>query len=548
MSAFEEQLARVLPLDSAEGRVARRGAVRSALKAGDGARASALAARFLDEAAGDEAMTAGLQKILRSRQLSNPYHLSELSQQPPPPEITVPAMWATGRSERSSLSIPSIPKLAALAGQHMFGEWTPAFLSLEREQLELDRAPRGGFDPLDLAQAGWAIVFAAGTTKEVRQALEPLVAWRRMQATKAGVRRFAEFEYRPGDSSVSFVAEYRTDPDAFDPADGAHYLLLVGSPEQIPFEVQYNLDISYAVGRLDFERVEDYAKYAQAVVARESSAVAHESERQGKWGVFAPSYDEVTKRIHDDLVVPLLRRFDRRPVRGWQRLETLGESASVSRISEALKTADFLLMGCHGWGLDPADPQQRKFMGALLDYDGQAFSAADIDPEVDLGGLVPFLFASSSGDSPQFDESEERVDKKLPAPNAVTARLAQRLLLQGAGAVLAGVGRAWTEPYSDQRKRIQIDAFEDSIRRILRGYPVGFAAEVFNHRYVSLVASLAVLLELEQRSDRRVDRDFADLSCELQDARSFVVLGDPAVRLPVVVEADATKPRAGSGS
>ena len=47
VSSLEEKLAEVLPPSQPEGRIARRGAVRAALKAGDPARAQALAQRYL---------------------------------------------------------------------------------------------------------------------------------------------------------------------------------------------------------------------------------------------------------------------------------------------------------------------------------------------------------------------------------------------------------------------------------------------------------------------------------------------------------------------
>jgi len=61
--SLEEELAKALPVAEAEGRIARRGAVRAALKAGDYARAHALADGYLAEEAPRSLKTA-LRKIL----------------------------------------------------------------------------------------------------------------------------------------------------------------------------------------------------------------------------------------------------------------------------------------------------------------------------------------------------------------------------------------------------------------------------------------------------------------------------------------------------
>jgi hypothetical protein len=441
--------------------------------------------------------------------------------------------------EPAAASSTLVTEIAALARARTLDDaaLTKSRLEIHKRRLGIHRAPRDGFDPLQLSQAGWAIVFPVGTPPEIRKALEPLVAWRREEAAKKCARRFAELEYRPGDTRVSFLSEYGAELDGADPADVPYYLLFVGSPEEIPFEFQYQLDIQYAVGRIDFERAEDYARYAGAVVARERAAVEKTTAQDRQYGIFAPREEgDVTGRIHDELVLALLKRLTNRPARRWRCSKALAAGATIERLAELVGTCDFLFTGCHGWGLAPGDPLQRECMGALLDQNSNAFSAASVPADLKLDGLLAFLFTCASGGTPRYDDFEELESGPKPlAEKAFTARLPQQLLLQGAGAVFAHVGRAWTYSFSRQGGRTQIDAFEDTIRRILQGHPIGHAAEIFNHRHVMLAADLMIVRELERHTGRAADQELADLFCALRDARNFVVLGDPAVRLPVAV-------------
>lgn len=64
VSSLEEELARALPLSESEGRIARRGAVRAALKAGDYPRAHALADGYLAEEGAPRSLKTALRKIL----------------------------------------------------------------------------------------------------------------------------------------------------------------------------------------------------------------------------------------------------------------------------------------------------------------------------------------------------------------------------------------------------------------------------------------------------------------------------------------------------
>ena len=64
VSSLEEGLAKMLPVSESEGRIARRGAVRAALKAADYARAHALAEGYAAEEDAPRSLKAALRKIL----------------------------------------------------------------------------------------------------------------------------------------------------------------------------------------------------------------------------------------------------------------------------------------------------------------------------------------------------------------------------------------------------------------------------------------------------------------------------------------------------
>jgi hypothetical protein len=64
VSSIEEELAKAHPVSGAQGRIARRGAVRAALKSGDYARAYALADRYLAEDAAPESLKTELRTTL----------------------------------------------------------------------------------------------------------------------------------------------------------------------------------------------------------------------------------------------------------------------------------------------------------------------------------------------------------------------------------------------------------------------------------------------------------------------------------------------------
>lgn len=439
------------------------------------------------------------------------------------------------RDERIAKSKADLLRRAALAQ-------TPGFLGLPYD-----------VDPLKISQAGWALVFAAGASAELRAALDPLLVHRRKEVAPD---RLKILEYRQGESLLDWLKRHNASPGNIDPKRVPYYLLLVGDPVQIPFDFQCLLDIEYAVGRLSFDHLDEYRQYVASIIEYETKNVRNARETV-VWGT-RHSGDAFTDLSTTYLTSPLCNGENDEPPlgskEGFALRPYLKDQATKEQLLEILacdggrRAPAVLFTASHGVGWPKTVPEvQRAMQGALLcqDWTGVGtinashfITATEVPDEANVHGMIAMMVACYSAGIPEFDafaEARERGPVQIAGQPFVSA-LPQRLLSHARGAALAVVGhieRIWSFSFAPPDFSSQVTPFRNFFGRIMSGQPVGHAMTDFNSRYGVLAADLLKDLDQTQTGPKPSDEELVWKWIERTDAQNFVVLGDPAARIRV---------------
>jgi hypothetical protein len=415
---------------------------------------------------------------------------------------------------------------------------------------EAHYAPKEGVDPKKLEETGWGVIFSFGADPAVYEALSPLLQLRRQQAGERYREYLGPDAYRGAtadslaESKQDFLKRHGAGPGPVDPLIVPYYLLIVGDPESIPFRFQYQLDVQYAVGRIHFESIADYAAYAQTVVAAETGALAL-PRRAAIFGV-ANNGDGATRMSHDELAQPLAEWAATQP--GWTVDKIVNGDATKARLASLLHSdaPAFLFTASHGMCYNNGDARQLAQQGALLcqDWPGPSFQETipddfffcgeDVAGDARIFGTIAMHFACFGAGTPQLSDFSTEGPPPAIAPKSFLGRLPQRLLAHPRGGALAVIGhveRAWGCSFHWDRAGSQTEVFKSTIKRLTEGHPVGSALEYFNGRYAELSSYLSSALE-DVKFGAAVDPYLlSGLWTANNDARSYALIGDPAVRL-----------------
>ena len=414
----------------------------------------------------------------------------------------------------------------------------------------------------NLQESGWGIIFPADADPADRDGLRPLLDHRRAQVTKRYPSRYREFQgdqaYRPGDSVFDFLTRQGLGVGQDDPERVPRVLLLAGSPQQIPLETQYLLSqMGYAVGRIHFNDPAEYKNYAASVVAAEKDSQLGSR----RIAMFAPLHagdpgTNLTNRFMTSLATSLHQRFS-----DWEIVRIIADAADRPALLQLFRgergRAALQVIGGHGLPARLGDPLQTRKQGSIVCSDWSGFGAIfsghfvgpdDVPTDSDLQGSIIFMFSEFSAGTPKFsDFPSVKNPKRQLAEQDFLAPLSMRLLSLpcAALAILGHIDTHWAYSITGEEGRMtEVDfySFLYLLLDLMRGFPIGAATRHLRDRYNALRTALDVLESAaNERSKADEDAEDQDVSSRKRmieqqriattDARNWIILGDPAVRL-----------------
>ncbi|MBN9686155.1 MULTISPECIES: hypothetical protein [unclassified Corallococcus] len=417
----------------------------------------------------------------------------------------------------------------------------------------------------DFPAQRWGIVYPRGPEGE--RLLELIAPLRELRQEEQG----GEVRVYAVPSGLDREAAHRWKERHFDTENGQEqdrprYVLILGDLDAVSLEFQQVLATNALVGRLVFPSEDGYRAYVQKVVrwARTPSDV----ERAQTLFYTARDHTDATRIGHDQLMVPSVeecRRLQREgrlpadPPRHWIE-QGIGQDSAVARFLEFARGAEpsVLFSLSHGLGQPKgrnwnSAEEQRARQGALLLPQDELLCAEDVATVPFLPGGIWLCFACFSGGTPEqsayaswFHDLEPReaaLVKALMRPHKDSpfiAALPQAALSNPEGplAVLGHVDLAWTQSFND-RGRSRFMRFAGFIQALAKRRRVGAAMAGILKAVAETGAALTSSYH-QQRKALMSGQTYAGSPAEqadrwmlYHDLSSFVLLGDPAVQLPL---------------
>jgi hypothetical protein len=428
-----------------------------------------------------------------------------------------------------------------------------------------------GGDPGSLGDQGWGVIAPRGDAGDRLLALaRPLLDQRAAdQGREVPVHRVP-----PGMSrtqAAAWIDRKLVDNALQDDIPG--YLLVLGPPDEVSFELQQVLAGAFSVGRLAFDREPGYEAYIAKLLASERAAAPSPARAvYFAAGDGTPATDLARRRLIEPCIADAeqQRAAGRFAAREIVAIDDDDPARAADRLLAAAAAAgpNVVFSSSHGTGAPrggwPSPGARRAQQGALWlggrqTLDAELLAQAPFAP----GGawLVFACFAAGTPARSAYHPWLSRLEAhgahggdlasvlvSLPAegePPFVSA-LAQAALANPRGplAVIGHVDLAWSYGFLDLDKRTRGERhrrFHELMAQLVKGTRVGLALAASLQRARNQVQTELAIAAGEAEAETDAASDPAALErvrlghrwMVLRDLEGYVALGDPAARLHV---------------
>lgn len=291
-------------------------------------------------------------------------------------------------------------------------------------------------------EVGWGLVLADDDALDVAAKARGDDAPEPLRALLASRANAPVLRYRP-DLSVGHLRRYYEDGAIQDlsaqaPKPGVEkgriprYLLIYGSPDRIPWRIQYALNMSCCVGRLDLEG-EGLEHYVSALI---DGFEAPDARAPLVWSVDhgAPDITWLMARAIGRRLFEGFRQDDDLTGRTWLGDGDATLAQLIANVGE--RRPALIVTTSHGMTGPLADPVElKRRLGGLVDVGHAPLTPDALDANA-AAGAIWYAHACCSAGS----DAETRYEGLLPADGPVAAMLAG--IAAAAGAMVAPLPRA----------------------------------------------------------------------------------------------------------
>jgi hypothetical protein len=405
-------------------------------------------------------------------------------------------------------------------------------------------------DPGDPRQAGWTFLLNKNDPllNSLKEILRPLAKHRGMENHEDPLlfndKTTDWFEWL-NNNYYALKLEGKKSPQ---------YILIVGTPQQVPFRFQSVLSTVANVGRLDFDSLEDLQTYVDKIIRLEA-VPDPVLEREAIF--FAPDFGlpDPTYFSREYMAKPLSQHVQNNLKITSHCL--FGREATKDNLVSTLRSHKpaIIYTASHGLGAinEPFEVQKRINGGICCQYQNQSglnsiFTADDVPNGQFLEGSIFFQFACFGYGTPAISDFSHWLDgfTKRNTEADFVAALPKRLLAHPKGpiayighldmAFLHGFANVQS-PHIVDRWHDRIEPFKAAIDNLLGVQPSGFSMLDMNRRYSVCNALITSIYDLQRKGDytwtTERKRRFLDRWITRNDAQNYMILGDPGASLRI---------------